>query len=140
MIINIVHKYILSIYKIIIKSQKNIVLNNFSILVPVKILPSSSRQSGLEFFDFYCTASTNHVCIGIIFPEDYKYFMSYLITYRRVRRMMKTTLSLRAAVTTDPRRRRDAGQTTRITMMERGAGRKRGQSYIPSTIGFTTRL
>lgn len=46
---------------------------------------------------------------------------------RRVRRMMKTTLSLRAAVTTDPRRRRDAGQTTRITMMERGAGRKRGK-------------
>lgn len=89
--INTVHMYILSIYKSIIKSPKNIqvLLHNYTIHVPVKMLPSSSRQSDLEFFDFYCTASTNHICIPIKFPEEYKYFMSYLITYRRVRRMMK---------------------------------------------------
>lgn len=50
--------------------------------------------------------------------------------------MTRTTLSLRAAVTTDPRRR-GAGQTQKITRMGRGAGRKRGQSNVHSLTGFT---
>lgn len=52
--------------------------------------------------------------------------------------MTRTTLSLRAAVTTDPRRRRGAGQTQKITRTGRGAGRKRGQSNVHSLTGFIT--
>lgn len=51
--------------------------------------------------------------------------------------MMRTTLSLRAAVTTDPRRRRGAGQTQKITRTGRGAGRKRGKGLDEGVVILT---
>lgn len=50
--------------------------------------------------------------------------------------MMRTTLSRRAAVTTDPRRR-GAGQTQKITRTGRGAGRKRGKGLDEGVVILT---